>query len=57
MTLTKKEKKLYFELLELFNNSGLHKVSTFEAFLELKYESSGCLPAYYNIWQFARNDY
>lgn len=53
--LTTKEKKLYSDLLKIFNDSGLHRVSTFEAFLELKYQSSGCLTSYYNVWKYEQN--
>jgi hypothetical protein len=57
MKLTPKEKKLYCDLLLIFNESGLYKIATFESFLELKYEGSGCKTTYWNVWQYERNNH
>lgn len=57
MYLTPKEKKLYSDLVQEYDNKGYFKFCSLNSFLELRYESSGYLTSYYNVWQYAQNDF
>ncbi len=57
MYLTPKEKKLYSDLVQEYNKDKWFQTCGLDRFLKIKYESSGYLTTYYNVWQYAQNDY
>jgi hypothetical protein len=57
MFLTPKEKNLLTQLLFEYTSEGYFDIMSLNRFLESKYENSGYLTTYYNVWQFAQNDY
>lgn len=57
MYLTPKEKKLYSDLVKEYNKDKWSQTCGLDRFLKIKYENSGYLTSYYNVWQYAQNDY
>jgi hypothetical protein len=56
MKLTPKEKNLFAQLLLEYTSEGYFDIISLNRFLESKYENSGYLTTYYNVWKFAQNN-
>jgi len=56
MFLTPKEKQLYTQLVREYNSSPISNICSLDRFFKSKYENSGYLTSYYNVWKFAQNN-